>query len=130
MERSVAGIWIVEGRVFVARRGASGSQEGRWEFPGGKVEGGETDQEAVAREFKEEFEIAASVRELVGTASFTHKGRERELAAWLIEVEKGATPQLLEHTETSWALPEELDGLDFVESDRKLLPFVLPLLGS
>ena len=121
---------MVGARVFVARRGTSGSQEGLWEFPGGKVEPGESDQAAIAREFDEEFAIEAQARELVGRASFTHNGRERELAAWRIDVSTSGEPRLYEHTEYAWACADELDSLELVESDRKLLPFVRPLLTS
>jgi 8-oxo-dGTP diphosphatase len=128
MERSVAGILVHRGRAFVARRGPSASFGGYWEFPGGKVEGGESDEAAIAREFDEEFGVAAVARRLLGELSFPHKGRDRTLAAWLIEAPAIDEAELKEHLEVAWAGADELEALDLVDSDRRLLAFVLPAL--
>lgn len=129
MERSVAGILLLDGRAFVAKRGPVGSFQGCWEFPGGKVEAGESDEEAVAREFEEEFAVSVKARRLLGESVFPHRGVDRVLAAWLIELEPFQRPTLLEHEETAWASASELEALRLVDSDRALLPLVLPLLG-
>ena len=128
MERSVAGILIHDGKVFVAKRGPEGSFHGCWEFPGGKVEPGESDEAALSREFDEEFGIAVSARSLLGETVFPHRGAERILAAWLIELAPFHRPSLFEHEELGWASGPELEALQLVDSDRKLLEFVLPLL--
>ena len=118
MQRSVAGILIYDGKVFVAKRGPEGSFHGRWEFPGGKVEEGESDEAAVEREFDEEFGIEVGARRLLGESVFPHRGADRILAAWL------------EHEEIAWAGAAELEALELVDSDRKLLPYVLPLMAD
>jgi 8-oxo-dGTP diphosphatase len=128
MERSVAGILIFGGKAFVAKRGAQGSYSGCWEFPGGKVEAGESDQAALAREFDEEFGVVIRATRFLGEAIFPHRGVDRALAAWLIEIEPFSKPQLLEHDEVAWATSAELETLRLVDSDRDLLPFVLPLM--
>jgi 8-oxo-dGTP diphosphatase len=128
MERSVAGILVYQGKAFVAKRGASGSFCGRWEFPGGKVEAGESDEAAVAREFREEFGIEVHAVRSLGESVFPHRGDPRILAAWLIDLIPFMKPTLLEHDEVAWADADELSSLDFVDSDRKLLPLVMPLL--
>jgi 8-oxo-dGTP diphosphatase len=128
MERSVAGILLREGRVFIAKRGPEGSFSGYWEFPGGKVEQGESDEEALMREFEEEFELRVRPRRMVGECLFPHRGTERVLAAWLIEPYPDSQPRLLEHEALSWADAGELEALRLVDSDRKMLEFVLPLL--
>jgi 8-oxo-dGTP diphosphatase len=128
MERSVAGILLREGRAFVAKRGPEGSFSGCWEFPGGKVEMGERDEEALAREFEEEFGVAVSAKRLLGETLFPHRGNDRVLAAWLIELLPRSEPRLLEHEEMAWASAPELEELRLVDSDRRILEFVLPLL--
>ena len=128
MERSVAGIILHEGKAFVAKRGSSGSFSGCWEFPGGKVEPGESDQEALVREFDEEFGISVGARRLLGEAKFPHRGTDRILAAWLIELAPFHKPKLLEHDAITWASAAELESMRLVDSDRKLLEFVLPLM--
>ena len=57
MSRSIACIDYRNGKVFIAKRQMKGDMGGRWEFPGGKIEEGETPQEALVREIKEELEI-------------------------------------------------------------------------
>lgn len=128
MERSVAGILLQGGKAFIAKRGPKGTFSGCWEFPGGKVEPGESDEEALAREFEEEFGIAVTARKLLGEARFPHRGKERILAAWLIDLAPFHRPKLLEHEEVAWAGSSELGSLRLVDSDRKLLEYVLPLL--
>ncbi len=130
MQRSVAGILINQGKVFIAKRGPAGSFHGCWEFPGGKVEEGESDEAAIEREFDEEFGIAVGALRLLGESVFPHRGADRILAAWLIELAPFIRPKLLEHEEICWAGAEELGSLELVDSDRKLLPFVLPLIGG
>jgi len=130
MERSVAGILINGGKVFVAKRGPQGSFGGCWEFPGGKVEAGESDQEALVREFEEEFSVAVSAKSLLGEIVFPHRGVDRILAAWLIEIKPYVRPRLIEHEEVSWADAPTLEELRLVDSDRRMLEFVLPVLKA
>lgn len=130
MERSVAGILVHQGKAFVAKRGEGGSFGGRWEFPGGKVEPGESDEEAIEREFDEEFGIKARALSLLGEVVFPHRGVDRILAAWLIEIPPFARPNLIEHEEIGWAGAGELESLELVDSDRDLLPYILPLLAT
>jgi 8-oxo-dGTP diphosphatase len=121
MERSVAGICIRDRHVFVARRNDRGSCSGLWEFPGGKVEPGETDEEALRREYLEEFSIECRALKLIGETRFVHNGVERLLAAWLIELPSLDGIKLSEHDEFAWKTFEELAGLQFVESDGRLV---------
>jgi 8-oxo-dGTP diphosphatase len=130
MQRSVAGILIIHGKVFIAKRGPEGSFHGCWEFPGGKVEEGESDEAAIAREFDEEFGIKVGALKLLGESVFPHRGTDRVLAAWLIELEPFKRPKLLEHEAIAWAGSGELEALELVDSDRNLLPFILPLMGA
>jgi 8-oxo-dGTP diphosphatase len=130
MERSVAGILVHRGKVFIAKRGQTGSFQGRWEFPGGKVEEGESDEAAIEREFREEFDIDIRALRSLGESIFPHRGEDRILAAWLIDLAPYMRPKLLEHEEIAWADATGLASLDLVDSDRKLLPIVLPLLAD
>jgi 8-oxo-dGTP diphosphatase len=129
MPRSVAGIAIRNGRVLVARRLADGDMGLRWEFPGGKVETGESDAAALVREFDEEFGIAIQVGETLGRSAFEHHCRRYVLSAVRVEV-LADNLELREHGECRWVDGSELQDLDLVDSDRSLLAFVLPLLTS
>lgn len=126
--RSLAGVAVRNGRVFVARRKPGGDMGGRWEFPGGKREPGETDAEALKREYDEEFDLAVGVGRLLGESSFAHAGTRYELAAWTVTLPRDPT-ELREHEEFAWLDKAALLAADLADSDRSLLPFVLPLLG-
>ena len=95
----------------------------RWEFPGGKGEDGESDKISLAREFEEEFGIHIEVGNQIANAVFKHGDEERELYAYEIsfEIPKDGY-KLTEHTDTNWATIEEIEKLEFVDSDRLLLP--------
>jgi 8-oxo-dGTP diphosphatase len=128
MERSVAGVIIRGRRALLAQRGPSGSFEGRWEFPGGKVEEGESDPDALVREYEEELGLEVRATRLLGEVTFPHRGVERVLAAWLLEAPAFENLELAEHAAYRWADAAEIKSLSLVDSDRKVLEFVLPLL--
>jgi 8-oxo-dGTP diphosphatase len=127
MPFSVAGIAIKDGLTLVARRLPGGEMGGTWEFPGGKLESGEDDAQALMREFDEEFGIPVKVGERLGKSWFEHSGKQYELTAVRIELEPG-TLELREHSETRWVGAEEIKAMELTDSDRSLLPFVVPLL--
>jgi 8-oxo-dGTP diphosphatase len=120
---SVAGIAFKNDRYFIARRKPEGQQGGKWEFPGGKLEPGESATEALIREYREEFSIDIEVLQPVCQTAFLHKDSEFVLHAFLVRLESDPV-ELLEHTEFRWATLEEIASLPFVDSDRKILPYL------
>jgi 8-oxo-dGTP diphosphatase len=126
MNSSVAGIAVVNGRVFIARRGAQGGMGGKWEFPGGKVEPGESDEQALIREYAEEFGVKVTVDRFIGSAEFEHGGKSAVRAYQISFLSERFT--LSEHTDWRWAAADEVKIFastgDFVDSDIKLLPAV------
>jgi 8-oxo-dGTP diphosphatase len=122
---SVAGIVRHQDRLFIARRVPGGSLGNKWEFPSGKVEEGEAEEEALVREFQEEFSLAIKVGEELARAVFTHMGVKRNLRAYLIQFETAGFAEALVlncHEEWKWASIEEIEKLDFAPSDVKILP--------
>jgi 8-oxo-dGTP diphosphatase len=118
---SVAGIAVQRKMLFIARRVPGGDLGGKWEFPGGKVEVGESREEALIREFREEFGVAVTVGPCAASASFEHGGVVRELCAYFVTF--GCFDFVLrEHTAWKWADFAEIEKLDFAGSDRKLFP--------
>ena len=121
MKRSVAGIIIENHTIFIARRKAGGDLGGMWEFPGGKAEEGESDTDALKREYFEEFGIAVTVGPLLAGAEFIHNGRRYLLSAYRVFT-AARHFVLTEHEEWRWAAIEEIKTLNFAGSDLRLPP--------
>jgi 8-oxo-dGTP diphosphatase len=121
MKRSVAGIAITQDKVFIARRKAGGDIGKKWEFPGGKVEEGESDADALRREFLEEFNVVVTVGPLLASGEFFHNGQKFALNGYRIFFDSPHF-NLTEHDECRWAALDELETLDFTDSDRQLFP--------
>jgi len=128
--RSVAGIAIDDqGRLFIARRKAGGSLSGKWEFPGGKAEEGESDVEALKREYLEEFDVAVEVGPLLASTDFSHKGKLFLLNAYRVFL--GSLDfKMTEHTEWRWAALDEIEAASFADSDFRLFPALQAYLST
>ena len=126
-KRSVAGIAIEDGRLFIAKRKPGGDLGGKWEFPGGKAEDGESDEAALRREYLEEFGVEIETGPFLARAQFTHKGFQFELSAYRIFF-KNRQFRMEEHSQRRWATLGEMEGLDFAGSDRSLFPALKPYL--
>jgi 8-oxo-dGTP diphosphatase len=128
LRESVAGIAWDAGRFFIARRVSGGAMGDRWEFPGGKVEEGESCEKALEREYREEFGVDVRIGVFLGSAHFEHRGIPRTVKAYRIffAPDGKSAFKLSEHTQWRWAALSEIEELDnagaFVDSDRKLLP--------
>jgi 8-oxo-dGTP diphosphatase len=129
LANSVAGIAVKDKRVLIAKRKAGGDLGGKWEFPGGKVEPGEGDKDALIREYLEELAVPVEVGSFIDQAAFQHGETHFTLRAYAIKL-LSEDFSSREHSEYRWAGAGELDGLDFAESDRLLFPKVKSLLGA
>jgi 8-oxo-dGTP diphosphatase len=120
--RLVAGVAIVRhGRVLAARRTSPVEYAGRWEFPGGKVDPGETDEAAAVREIREELNCDVDVvRRLPGEQPLSRGFVLRVYEATL----RSGEPTPHEHDAIRWLAPEELDDVDWLAAE---LPFVAGL---
>lgn len=131
MSSSIACIAFNNGKIFIAKRINKGDMANRWEFPGGKIDPGENCEIAIKREMQEEFGVDVTIGEQLASTSFIHKEKTCTVTAFRITfahdgIEKPFT--LTEHTEYKWVYPDEINKLDFVDSDLKLLPEVLKKL--
>jgi 8-oxo-dGTP diphosphatase len=109
-----------EGKVLVAQRSASGSLPMKWEFPGGKLEENESEEEALSREIIEELSVEIKVGERLPITERDDVWRIIQLVPFVCEL---ATYDILptEHEQILWLSPEELPALDWAEADREVL---------
>jgi 8-oxo-dGTP diphosphatase len=118
--RVTAGIIEENGKVLIARRKPGKHMGGKWEFPGGKIEPGETPEESLARELEEELAVRARVGELLCRSFYEGDGISLELLVYRVSIVDG-TPTLLEHQEIRWVLPADLLSYDLADSDRNVV---------
>ena len=105
-----------DGRILLARRAPGERLAGKWEFPGGKLEPGETAENCLVREFQEEFGVTIEVGEFVVASRFDYEHLSIELLAYTARHTGGAfTPTV--HDELRWAHPAEMRELDLADAD-------------
>jgi len=124
--RVVAGVLCDGERYLIARRPDGAHLAGLWEFPGGKVEPNETDQEALARELHEELGVEVEVGELLNAHQFDYKDKSIELVGYRVSLKAGQ-PQAHHHAEVRWVGSRELMDValapaDFALRDELLKP--------
>ena len=107
--------------LLLTRRPDRPGQRGQWEFPGGKVEAGEGEPEALRREIAEELGCDLEVGPLLLRHRHRYPALEVELAFYAGRLPEGAAPRPLGVAEIAWAEDGALPGYDFLEADRAVL---------
>jgi 8-oxo-dGTP diphosphatase len=110
---------IADGRVLACERSEPAEVAGRWEFPGGKVEPGETEHDALVRECEEELGVTVEVGERVGQDVMLGHGRA-VLKVYTARLVKGV-PQLIEHAELRWLAAHELHTVPWLPADAPIV---------
>ncbi|MEU8608907.1 (deoxy)nucleoside triphosphate pyrophosphohydrolase [Actinoplanes sp. NPDC048791] len=125
----VAAVIVQDGRVLACERSAPPEVAGRWEFPGGKVEPGETDAQALARECAEELGVRVAVGARVGPDVPLAHGRA-VLRVFTVTLLDGDEPRALEHTAMRWLAADELDSVPWLPADRPIVAELPVLLAE
>ena len=113
----VGAILIKDQRILCAQRGGAKSLAYLWEFPGGKIEAGETAQGALKRELEEELNIQVQVSpEIFDTSAYEYDFGRVHLTTIICQLEQGE-PFLTEHKAIKWLKPSELKSLDWAPAD-------------
>jgi 8-oxo-dGTP diphosphatase len=107
--------------LLVTRRPDRPGQPGQWEFPGGKVEPGESEPEALVREIREELGCGLEVGPLLLRHAHRYPELEVELAFYAARLPEGEVPAPLGVAEIAWAAADGLARYDFLEADRAVL---------
>ncbi len=115
--------------ILLAQRDANSDQAGLWEFPGGKVEAGETQPAALRRELFEELNIQAQVEQWVANNTWQQGKRMIDLHAWRVSGFEGELA-LRCHSEVVWVTPQQALDYDLAPADIPLLHAYLTQLKS
>lgn len=115
----VAALIINQDKVFATQRGYGEFKDG-WEFPGGKIEPGETLEEAIKREIQEELATEIRVEQPLTTVEYDYPTFHLSIQCFLCKVEKGNLT-LLEHEAARWLSYDELDDVDWLPADRLMV---------
>lgn len=115
----VAAVIIHNNHIFVTQRGYGEYKDG-WEFPGGKIEPGETPQEALAREIKEELDTEIEVGDYLETVEYDYPSFHLSMDCFFCTIKSGELV-LKEHEAAKWLPAENLDSVDWLPADRGLI---------
>jgi len=120
MKTVTAAILIIDGRILIAKRRLGDRLAEKWEFPGGKIEQGETPEQCLGREMQEEFQIQVSIGKFLGESIYHYDHGSIRLIAYRTYWEKGELiPKA--HEEYQWVSQDQLKDYDFAPAD---IPFV------
>ena len=118
----VVGAIIKDGdRYLVGQRAANKAQGGLWEFMGGKIEPGETPEQALARECREELALEIENEHIIDSVVHEYPEKTIRLTLILCSPKSGSVPKALEHQQIRWVTRSEMDALDFAPADRELI---------
>ena len=117
--RVVAAIIIDDGKVFATQRGYGEFKDG-WEFPGGKIDAGETPEEALIREIKEELDTEIVVKELLDTVEYDYPKFHLSMDCFICKIKAGELV-LKEHEASKWLTKETLDSVEWLPADQGLI---------
>lgn len=126
MKEVTAAIIINDGKILIAQRAEDQKLAGKWEFPGGKVESGETPEECLKREIKEELGIKIEVDKFFAESIYQYNIGTIKLLAYKARWIDGEY-KLTAHTQIKWVKPYELENYDFAPAD---IPFIEKLKGE
>lgn len=115
----VAAIIVHDNKIFATQRGY-GEFKGGWEFPGGKIEVGETPEEAIVREIMEELEIEIQVGDKIDTVEYDYPDFHLSMDCFFCIIKSGE-PVLKEHEAAKWLTADKLTSVDWLPADITLI---------
>lgn len=120
----VAGVIKDGDRIFATQRGY-GDQKGGWEFPGGKMELGESPEQALVRELKEELAVDVCVGEKVCTVEYDYPKFHLTMHCFFCKLVAGCKPTLLEHEASMWLERGNLNSVNWLPADVEVVKYLM-----
>jgi 8-oxo-dGTP diphosphatase len=124
--RVVGAMIELNGKYLITQRPPTASLPLLWEFPGGRVEEGESDEAALARELKEEMDITVEVGERVIHVEHAYEKYDIDFCVYRCKLRSGEIRHIRVH-EHKWVRPEDLDDYEFPAADEKTIAKLLDL---
>ena len=121
--RVVAAVIKKENKIFCTQRGC-GDFKGYWEFPGGKIEDGETPQEALVREIKEELDVDISVGKMIKTIEYDYPEFHLSMDCFMCSIVRGELT-LLEHESAKWLPIDDVWQVKWLPADVQVVEAIL-----
>jgi len=125
----VGAVLVKDGLVLAAQRSQTMSLSGLWEFPGGKIERGESPEQALRRELEEELKCVVEVGEHVETTAHEYDFAVVVLSTYFCTLLSGM-PQLVEHSDVAWLRADELTSLPWAPADVPAVARVVQVLSA
>lgn len=123
----VAAIIIRDHRILATMRGY-GNYKGYWEFPGGKIEAGETKEAALIREISEELDVSIIIEEFFSTIEYDYPEFHLTMHCYRCSLSDDSEIKLLEHQDAKWLLPNELDTVEWLPADAPFIHYLKDLI--
>ncbi len=120
--RVTAAVIVHEGRIFATQRGYGPYKDG-WEFPGGKIEAGETPEQTIVREIREELNITIAADRYITTIEYDYPDFHLSMDCFYAHIEDGQI-SLLEHEAARWITKDQLDEIAWLPADLLLIPYL------
>ena len=121
--RVVAAIIRKDNKIFATQRGYGDFKDG-WEFPGGKIEEGESPEHAIAREIKEELNADIIVGDLLTTVEYDYPNFHLSMDCFWAELAPDSHMKLLEHEAAKWLSIDEIDTVDWLPADVEVVMLI------
>ena len=124
----VAAVIVKDGKILATQRGY-GEFKGFWEFPGGKVEPGESPEAALVREISEELKASVPVGELITTVEYDYPGFHLSMDCFWCELVSGSEIELTEHEAARWLGVDELASVEWLPADVEIVERIREIRG-
>ena len=121
MKEVGTGIIVRNGKIFIGQRPEGKPLAGLWEFPGGKQEEGETIEDCLKRELREELSVESQVGAHIMDTVYKYPENEFRLHVYFVHIVGNAEPKLNVHQNGAWVTPSELKNYQFPPADENII---------